>query len=62
MALETRTIDRDRKPQKQARCPECDVWGDIDNEQANGDISLICPKCEWYGYINDGNNGGHVNS
>ena len=61
--LETRTVKRidssmtgtsDRYLQIQAKCPNCGIWGDIDEEQAAGSVSLVCgnePNCTWHGYI-----------
>lgn len=57
MRLETRAIKRievgetSRKLQTQAMCPNCEVWGDIDEEQLAGTVSLVCPECNWHGYI-----------
>ena len=35
-------------------CPDCGLLGLIDDEQAAGVVSIICPKdeggCGWHGY------------
>jgi hypothetical protein len=57
--LETQTVKRieagetERTLQAQAKCPKCDTWGDVDEDQFAGLVSLICgvPDCGWHGYI-----------
>lgn len=58
--LPTRTIKRidpelmgheDRFLQAQAQCPGCDAWGDVDADQLEGRVSLVCSECDWHGYI-----------
>jgi hypothetical protein len=34
-------------------CPQCKGHGEIDNEQAEGKVSIIC-ECGWHGYCNLG--------
>jgi hypothetical protein len=56
MRLVTRVIkrieagERTANLQAQAKCPDCGIWGDVDDEQLAGTVSLIC-ACEWHGYI-----------
>ena len=58
--LETRVVKRidqeafgdDRRHlQSQAKCPGCGVFGDVDEDQLRGSVSLICPECGWHGHI-----------
>ena len=42
--------DEDRHLQPLAKCPACGAWGDIDDDQLAGRVSLIC-DCGWHGYI-----------
>jgi hypothetical protein len=58
--LETQTVkridpeeygDEDRHLQPQAKCPSCGEWGDVDDEQLRGEVSMICAICGWHGYI-----------
>jgi hypothetical protein len=60
--LETRTVKRidpeafgndERHLQPQAKCPGCGVWGDVDEDQLTGRVSLVCEEdgCGWHGHI-----------
>lgn len=58
--LETRVVkmidpeqfgDDERHLQAQAKCPECSTWGEIDEDQMKGAVSMICTECGWHGYI-----------
>lgn len=49
----TRLMTRDSVVITQACCPGCHQWADLDEEQAAGNVSLICENCGWHGYIND---------
>jgi hypothetical protein len=40
-----RMIERDGQPVKQLRCPHCGLWADVDDDQARGVVSVICPQC-----------------
>lgn len=33
---------RDGVPVVKLQCPKCEVWGDIDQDQIEGKISLLC--------------------
>jgi hypothetical protein len=35
-----RTVIRDGEPQWQLRCPGCGSWGDIDDDQLHGRVSV----------------------
>lgn len=35
-----RVVTRDGEPVLQLRCPECQMWGDIDSDQAHGLVSV----------------------
>jgi len=35
-------VVRDEKEVLKLRCPKCEKWGDIDNEQYHGQISILC--------------------
>jgi hypothetical protein len=32
-------------------CPRCSCVGSIDEQQATGQVSIICTECDWHGYI-----------
>lgn len=57
MTPETRIIkriaagERTVSLQPQARCPECETWADMDDEQVVGEVSLVCTECGWHGYV-----------
>lgn len=34
------------------RCPNGHI-GRIDAEQADGEVSIVCPSCEFHGYIDE---------
>lgn len=42
MTYETRTVTRDGEPVFQLKCPGCGTWGDLDDDQINGRISIQC--------------------
>jgi hypothetical protein len=46
-------MTRDSVVITQAACPGCYIWADLDEDQAEGKVSMICPECGWHGYIND---------
>lgn len=54
--LLTRNVKRieigetERRLQAQAQCPACGQWADIDHDQFDGSVSLVC-ECGWHGYI-----------
>jgi len=31
-------------------CPECKGRGNVDREQYEGKVSIICVNCGWHGY------------
>lgn len=35
------------------RCPNGHI-GRIDEEQLNGEVSIICDSCDFHGYVSDG--------
>lgn len=41
-------VVRDGEPQVQFKCPGCQQWGDIDNDQFHGQVSIDCPNCEYH--------------
>lgn len=49
--LETKSVRRDGAIIVKAKCPNCGDWEDIDKDQLDGTVSMICSKCEWHGYI-----------
>lgn len=54
--LETKTVKRSEFDgpvflQPQAKCPACETWGDIDEDQLVGAVSLVCEICGWHGYV-----------
>ena len=36
---------------RQLHCPDCKIWGDIDDDQYNGRISVLC-QCGYHVTIN----------
>lgn len=40
-----RTKKRDGEKQLQLCCPRCGLWADVDEDQAEGKCSVICPQC-----------------
>lgn len=35
------------------KCPDCGSIGRIDDEQASGQVSIICSECRWHGYVDN---------
>lgn len=33
------------------KCPKCGIWGDVDDDQYNGKVSILC-ECEFHEIIN----------
>lgn len=44
----TRTITRDGVQVRQARCPGCDTWADVDEDQWHGRVSMDCVECDYH--------------
>lgn len=44
----------DRKETYKFKCPNCDIWGYLDDDQANGRISIQCKTegCTFHKTIN----------
>jgi hypothetical protein len=42
---------RDGEPQWELICPGCGVRGDIDADQATGEVSVICDLCGFHDTI-----------
>lgn len=53
-SLDIRTVQRDGAEVKQAKCPGCETWGDIDEDQEKNLVSLMCELCGWHGNISEG--------
>lgn len=45
MSERVKTVERDGQPLVQLQCPGCGVWGDLDDDQYVGKVSVICPEC-----------------
>lgn len=43
-----RHITRDGKEIKKVQCPKCGTWGDIDDDQYHGRISIDCSNCNYH--------------
>lgn len=43
-----RRVMRDGKPVYQVRCPNCGKWGDIDDAQLRGRVSMLHEECGWH--------------
>lgn len=54
MSYELRKIRRDGEPITKLKCPKCELWCDIDDDQLNGRISIFhdVPKCGFHETIN----------
>lgn len=44
---EVKDLDRDKLITK-LKCPGCGQWGEIDDEQLQGHVSIDCPDCEFH--------------
>lgn len=42
-SMRTRTVTRDGLGIYEAECPRCGVWGEVDDDQWNGRVSIDCP-------------------
>lgn len=42
----------DGKPSIKFKCPGCDEWGNIDNDQFHGNVSIDCVDCEFHDTVN----------
>lgn len=45
---ETRIRNREGNEVRQAKCPGCGMWGDVDDDQWHGRVSLDCPECPYH--------------
>lgn len=43
---------RDGQGQRQMKCPGCQQWADIDEDQFFGNVSIDCPNCDYHETIN----------
>jgi hypothetical protein len=41
-------ITRDGQAVTKLQCPKCGIWGDIDDDQLHGRISVDCPECDYH--------------
>lgn len=41
-------VRRDGKPVTKFQCPQCSLWGDIDEDQFYGRVSIQCPECTFH--------------
>lgn len=46
MKYELRLIVRDDQEIRQLRCPRCGVWGDLDDDQYHGQVSVYHAEVE----------------
>ena len=44
MDYELKQVILDDKPVYKLKCPKCNVWGYLDDDQFNGRVSILC---EW---------------
>ena len=44
----TRIITRDTNPVRQAQCPGCGIWADVDDDQWSGRVSMDCAECDYH--------------
>ena len=54
MDYELKQVILDDKPVYKLKCPKCNVWGYLDDDQFNGRVSILC-ECrgkEWIKNIN----------
>lgn len=45
---EIRRIIRDGLPVWKLQCPKCGMWGDVDDDQLHGRVSVDCPQCDFH--------------
>jgi len=52
--IEVREKTRDGAKVRQLKCPGCGQWGDIDEDQYHGSVSIECPneKCSFHATVN----------
>ncbi len=51
MKYEVKSVIRDGNPLLKFKCPDCKIWGGIDNDQFNGKVSIFC-DCGFHKTIN----------
>ena len=51
MKFEVKDILLDNQPARKFKCPDCNVWGYIDDDQYNGRVSILC-NCGFHQTIN----------
>ncbi len=51
MKYELKEVTRDGEPITKLKCPGCEQWGDMDDDQLNGRISTWC-DCGFHETIN----------
>lgn len=56
MIYEVKKVIRDNQEILKFKCPECKIWGQIDNDQYNGRISILC-NCGFHETIKLSNKG-----
>lgn len=44
-------VTRDGRPLWKLQCPRCGIWGDLDDDQFNGRVIVLC-DCGFHGTIN----------
>jgi hypothetical protein len=49
--MELKTIKRDDTIVTKGKCPNCGQWADLDGDQLRDLVSVICPMCEWHGFV-----------
>lgn len=47
-----RTVTRDGKPVRELKCPECGTWGEIDDDQFHGHVSVLHEECGYHETVN----------
>lgn len=46
--VEAKRVILDGVPTYKFRCPDCGTWGFVDDEQAQGLVSSVCPVCGFH--------------
>jgi hypothetical protein len=46
-----RRVIRDGEPVWQVNCPDCGKWGDVDDDQLHGRVSLHHLECGFHDYL-----------
>lgn len=46
--IQIRHVILDGEQQRKIKCPDCGIWGLIDDDQWHGRVSVNCPNCDYH--------------